>query len=224
MAHPRAIASHAARTVLFASVLPMAVFYTALSIAGLNVAIVLTLCWYYAGLVVRRLRKRPILGATMLGAVLMTVRAGVGLWTGSAFLYFLQPVAGTVATATSFAVTALAGRPLLEHLAHDFVPVPAALSEQLRGNRFFGYASALWAAMYVANAAGTVWLLTNSSLGAFLLLKTLLSPLLTGATVAVTVLLLHRLLRREGVRLRWPRRGEPATAALRPAIGLSGNG
>jgi hypothetical protein len=224
MAHPRAIASHAARTVLFASVLPMAVFYAALSIVGLNAAIVLTLCWYYAGLVVRRLRKRPILGATMLGAVLMTVRAGVGLWSGSAFLYFLQPVAGTVATATSFAVTALAGRPLLEHLAHDFVPVPAALSEQLHGNRFFGYASALWAAMYVANAAGTVWLLTNSSLGAFLLLKTLLSPLLTGATVAVTVLLLHRLLRREGVRLRWPGRGEPATAALRPATGLSGIG
>jgi hypothetical protein len=223
MAHPRAIASHAARTVLFASVLPMAVFYAALSIAGLNAAIVLTLCWYYAGLVVRRLRNRPMLGATMLGAVLMTVRAGVGLWTGSAFLYFLQPVAGTVATATSFAVTALAGRPLLEHLAHDFVPVPAALSEQLRGNRFFSYASALWAAMYVANAAGTVWLLTNSSLGAFLLLKTLLSPLLTGATIAVTVLLLRRLLRRDGVRLRWPGRGE-ATAALRPATGLSGIG
>lgn len=203
MCRPAAIAKHAARTVLVASVIPMAAFYVALSAAGLRTAILVTLGWYYGGLLVQVVRRRPVLGAAMLGAGLMTVRGIVTFWTGSTFLYFLQPVAGTVATATSFAVTALAGRPLIERLLHDFVPMPPTLSARLRENRFFGYTSALWAAMYLVNAIGTVWLLTNSSLGGFLLLKTLLSPVLTGATIGVSYLLFRSIVRREGIHIRW---------------------
>lgn len=203
VARPGQIAAHAGKTLLLASVLPMGLFYGTLAVAGLSSAIVITALWYYAGVAIRWRRKRKIVGATALGAALMTVRAVVGIWTGSAFVYFLQPVACTVATATSFAVTALAGRPLFERLAHDFVPVPDALSERLHAHRFFRSASLLWALMYAINAVGTVWLLTTASLGSFLLLKTLLSPALTGATLAVTGLLLYRLLRREGIRLRW---------------------
>jgi uncharacterized membrane protein len=203
MAHPYAMAKHAARTVLFASVIPMGVFYATMSTLGLSAAIVVTVGWYYAGLLSRFLRRRPVIGAAMLGAGLMTVRAIIAFWTGSSFLFFLQPVAGTVATAVSFAVTAIAGRPLLERLAHDFVPVPPALSKRLRATRFFSYTSALWALMYATNAIGTVWLLSTSSLGAFLLMKTLLSPALTGATIVVTYFLFRRVMRREGVHLRW---------------------
>ncbi|MGH8861285.1 MAG: VC0807 family protein [Jatrophihabitantaceae bacterium] len=203
MAALSTIAKQAARTVLLASVLPMCAFYLTLSLAGLTPAIVVTLGWYYAGVLRRVVRRRPVAGALLLGAGLMSVRAAVAMWTGSAFVFFLQPVAGTVATATCFALTALAGRPLFERLAHDFVPVPPALSHRLRANGFFDRGSLLWALMYGINAAGTVWLLTSSSLGAFLLLKTVLSPVLTGATVALTYLLLRRSLRRDGVRLRW---------------------
>jgi hypothetical protein len=203
MAAPSIIVKHAARTVLFASVLPMALFYVALSAFGLTAAITVTLGWYYAGVLARVLRRRPVVGAILLGAGLMSVRAVVGLWTGSAFVFFLQPVAGTVATATSFALTALAGRPMLERLAHDFVPVPPELSDKLRASRFFDYTSLLWALMYAINAAGTVWLLTYSSLGSFLVLKAVLSPLLTGAAVGLTYLGLRRTLQRENVHLRW---------------------
>lgn len=203
MAHPRAIAAHAGRTVLIASVIPMLAFYATLSWLGLRPAILVTLGWYYGGLIIGLLRRKPLLGAAMLGAGLMTVRCVVTFWTGSAFLYFLQPVAGTIATATAFAVTALVGRPLLERLMHDFVPMSPALSAQLRANRFFKYTSAVWALVYLVNAVGTVWLLTNSSLGGFLLLKTLLSPVLTGAAIAVTYLLFRFLLRRDGVHIRW---------------------
>jgi hypothetical protein len=145
------------------------------------------------------------MGAVCLGAGLMTVRAAVTFWTGSAFLYFLQPVAGTVATATAIAVTALAGRPMLERLMHDFVPMPGALSERLHANRFFGYTSVIWTLVYLVNAAGTVWLLTNASLGGFLVLKTVLSPVLTGSAVVASYLLFRWLMRREGVQIRWQR-------------------
>jgi uncharacterized membrane protein len=203
MAAPSAIARHAARTVLLASVVPMAAFYLALSGFGLTVAIWVALAWYYGGVLLRVARRRPVVGAMLLGAGLMTVRAMVALWTGSAFVFFLQPVAGTIATATSFALTALAGRPLIERLAHDFVPVPPELSHRLRTNRFFSYASFVWALVYGINAAGTVWLLVSSSLNSFMLFKTLLSPLLTGVAIAATYLVLRRSLRREGVHLRW---------------------
>jgi hypothetical protein len=213
MARPSTIARHAGRTVLVASIVPSILFYATLRSAGLAWAIAAALTWYYAVLVARRMRGRPIAGAAMLGAALMTTRAALALWTGSAFLYFLQPVAGTVATATSFAVTAMAGRPLIERLAHDFVPVPPALSERLRHGRFFHYTSGLWACAYAVNAIGTVWLLSYSSLGAFIVIKSLLSPVLTGSTVALTFLLFKRWMRREGISIAWTHHAHAAATA-----------
>jgi hypothetical protein len=81
--------------------------------------------------------------------------------------------------------------------------MPAELTHTLRGSRFFGYTSLVWAGIYGINAAGTVWLLMYSSLSSFLLMKTLLSPVLTGIAIGVTYLVLRRTLRREGVHLRW---------------------
>ncbi len=213
MARPAAILARAGSTLLVASVIPMGIFYAALSVFGLKAAVCATLAWYYGGVLRRVVQRRPVLGAAMLGTGLMTLRAVVTFWTGSAFLFFLQPVAGTVLTATTFAVTALAGRPLLERLVHDFVPMPPVLSERLRANRYFNYTSILWCAAYLTNAVGTVWLLTNSSLGGFLLLKTLLSPALTGATIGVSYLLLRWVLRREGIHIRWAPRPQEAVAA-----------
>ena len=212
MGSPAALLSHAGKTFLVASLIPTGLFYATVSTVNLTAAVAVAITWYYAVLVSRFVRGRPVVGAAALGAGLMTFRAVVVFWTGSTFLYFIQPVAGTVATATSFALTALAGRPLLERLAHDVVPVPTDLRARLRKARFFDYTSALWVLAYAINAVGTVWLLTTSSLGAFLLLKSLLSPALTGTTVAVTYLLFRRLMRREGVHLRW-HRAAAATAA-----------
>lgn len=203
MPGPGAIARRALGTLLVVSIVPMAVFYSAYALSGLHAAVGATVAWYYAGLLVQFARRKPILGAALLGAGLLTIRTVVMFWTGSTFLYFLQPVAGTVATATAIAATALTGRPLIDRLAHDFCPFPPALSERLRANRFFHYASALWALTYFINAAGTVWLLSRSSLGGFLVLKTVLSPTLSGATVCLTYLTFRWLMRKEGVQIRW---------------------
>lgn len=188
---------------LLASVIPMALFYAALSMFNLTVGIAVAMAWYYVGLALRVMRGRPLLGTAMLGASLMTIRAAVGFWTGSAFVFFLQPVAGTIATATAIALTAMIGRPLLERLAHDFVPVPIALSDRLHTTGFFGHASMVWAITYMINAFGTVWLLTRASLGSFLVLKTVLSPVLTGVAIAATYAIFRWAMRREGVQLRW---------------------
>jgi hypothetical protein len=209
-----AIGRRAGSTLLVASVLPMAVFYLAYALGGLKAAVGATLLWYYSTVFLRVMRGRPILAATLLGAVLITLRALVAFWTGSAFLYFLQPVLGTVATALWILATAAMGRPLLDRLSHDLCPFPPALSAQLRANSFFRWASVVWTVTYLINAAGTVWLLSRASLGGFLLLKTVLSPALSGLAVLACYLVFRLLLRRDGVKIRWG--GERPAADERP--------
>ena len=207
----REIARKAGSTVLTASLLPAVVFYLTLTLSTLRIAVAITLVWYYAGLLWMHLRGKPMLAAAMLGAGLLTLRAVLAFWTNSSFLYFLQPVAGTIATATAFSVTALAGRPLLDRLVHDFCPLPAALSSRLRANHYFRYVSLVWTLAYLVNAAGTVWLLSTSSIGGFLMLRALLSPLLVTVTVIVSYVLFRVMMRREGVHLT-RRMPEPAPA------------
>ena len=209
------IARKAGSTVLTASLLPAVVFYLTLTLSTLRIAVAITLVWYYAGLLWMHLRGKPMLAAAMLGAGLLTLRAVLAFWTNSSFLYFLQPVAGTIATATAFSVTALAGRPLLDRLVHDFCPLPAALSSRLRANHYFRYVSLVWTLAYLVNAAGTVWLLSTSSIGGFLMLRALLSPLLVTVTVIVSYVLFRVMMRREGVHLT---RRMPAPA---PALAIA---
>ena len=198
-----AIARHAGRTVLLVSVMPGLIFLGAYQLAGLRAAVAATVTWYYANLAVGFARGSRALMAMMIGAGILTVRAVTTLLTGNAFLYFVQPVAGTVATATAISTTALAGRQMLDRLAHEFCQFPAELSHRLRTRRYFTRLSAVWALVYLVNAAGTVWLLTASSLGGFILLKSLLSPVLTALAVVASYGLLRVTLRHEGVRIRF---------------------
>ena len=199
----RAIAVHAGRTVLVVSVLPGLIFLGAYQLAGLKTAIAAALAWYYLNLAIRFARGSRALVAMTIGAGILTIRAVTAFMTGNTFIYFLQPVAGTVATATAISATALAGRPMLDRLAHEFCPFPDELSHRLRHRRYFTRVSAVWALVYLLNAAGTVWLLTASSLGGFILLKSLLSPVLTGVAVVASYMLLRVTLRNDGVHIQF---------------------
>jgi len=211
--HRRALLRHASKTILQVSLIPMGVFYAAYSLAGLSVAIGAALAWYYVNLAVKVLRGQRILIAMVIGAGLLTIRAITTLLTGSAVIYFLQPVAGTVATATAIAVTALAGRPMLDRIAHEFCPLPDELSDRLRQRRFFSRISVVWSLTYLVNVVGTVWLLTASSLDGFIMIKTLMSPILTAIAVALSYGLLRFTLRHDGVHQRWGGRALTPTAA-----------
>jgi intracellular septation protein A len=199
----RPIAKQVLTTLLMVSLLPMAVFYTTMTLFGVRAAALATVAIYYAGLVWKFARGKPVLTAALLTAGLLSLRTVTVLLTGSAFVYFLQPVAGTVVVATVIATTALAGRPILDRLAHEFCPFPEELSERLREARFFTRLSAVWTATYIVNAVGTVWLLTNASLGGFILLKSALSPAVTATAVLASYAVFRLTIRGQNVRLRW---------------------
>jgi hypothetical protein len=199
----RPILRHAAGRMFLVTLLPMAVFYATLSLFGLRTAAVVTASLYYAALLSRVMRKKPVLAAALLAAGLLSLRTVVVFCTGSAFLYFIQPVIGTVAVATLFAATAIAGRPVLDRLAHDFCTFPAELSLQLRQARFFTHLSVVWATTYTVNAVGTVWLLTNASLDGFILVKSVLGPVITIAAAAASYLVFASTVRRHDICIRW---------------------
>jgi hypothetical protein len=189
--------------VVLVSLLPMGVFYTALNLFGLRAAALGTAGLYYAGLLARLVRRQPVLAAALFTAGLLTLRTVVVFCTGSAFVYFLQPVMGTVAVATLFAASALVGRPVLDRLAHDYCPLSAELTSELRRARFFDWLSVVWATTYGINAAGTVWLLTNASLNGFLVIKAVAGPMVTLAAGVTSFLIFRATMRRQRVRLRW---------------------
>jgi hypothetical protein len=190
------------RTVLV-SLLPMTVFYTTLSLYGVRAAALVTASLYYVGLLSRVIRRKPVLAAALLAAGLLALRTIIVFITGSAFIYFLQPVAGTVAVATAFAATALAGRPVLERLAHEFCPIAPELSDHLRSAKFFSWLSLVWTLTYGINAVGTVWLLTTSSLHGFIMIKAFLGPLLTLTAALVTYLVFRSTVHRRNLRISW---------------------
>jgi uncharacterized membrane protein len=200
-------------TVALVSALPMAVFYMTLSLYGLRAAALATVSLYYGALLLKVLRRKPILAAALLTAGLLSIRTVIMFLTGSAFMYFLQPVAGTVALATVIAASALAGRPILDRLAHEFCPFPPELSARLRDLRFFSRLSAVWAVTYLINAVGTIWLLRSMSVGGFVVLKSILGPALTVTAVAASLLYFHLAMRNQDVRVRWQQRTAPASAA-----------
>jgi hypothetical protein len=199
----RPIVRHAATRMFLVTLLPMAVFYLTLSLFGLRAAAVVTASLYYAALITRVVRKQPVLAAALLAAGLLSLRTVVVFMTGSAFLYFIQPVIGTVAVATVFAATAIAGRPVLDRLAHDFCAFPAELSHRLRQARFFNLLSVVWAATYTINAVGTVWLLTNASLNGFILFKSILGPAITLVAATASYLAFRVTVRRQNISIRW---------------------
>lgn len=202
----RPIVKRVFTTLALVSALPMIVFYTAYSLFGLRAAALATVSLYYGVLLLKVLRHKPILAAALLTAGLLSIRTVIMYVTGSSFIYFLQPVAGTVVVATVIAASALAGRPILDRLAHEFCPFPAELSTYLREQRFFARLSAVWSVAYFINAVGTIWLLRTMSVGKFVAVKSVLGPGMTVMAVAASLLYFHLAMRRQHVHIRWRQR------------------
>jgi intracellular septation protein A len=206
----RNIFGQAGRYGVVGMVIPTALFYAVFAGVGLRGALLAALAWSY-GLIAQRLLWRRRVEATLLiGAGLMSFRAVVTWFTGSSFLYFLQPTLGTFATAAALIGSALVGRPLLERVARDFVQLPAALTDCPQIGRFFTRISLMWGVTYLINASWSLHALTSSSVGSFLLITKSASLVLTFATIAISIWMFRRTVRGERIDLHW---GQP-TAAL----------
>jgi intracellular septation protein A len=194
-----AIAVHATPRIVEGTLVPLGLFFVTYRLLGIWAALAAGLAWTYGAIGVRLVKRTRVPGVLLIGALTTTARLALALATDSVFLYFLQPTLGTALVGAAFLLSFAARRPLAARLAHDFCPLPDSFTGHPHVRRFFLNISLLWAAVFLANAALTWWLLLSQSIGFFVLAKPFVSFGLTGAGIVCSTLWFHRSMRSQGL-------------------------
>jgi hypothetical protein len=181
-----------------ASVIPTALFYACLVIAGLGAAYASALLWLYAAVGLRLARHHPIPPLLVLAVIGITVRTTIAVASGSSFFYFAQPVANSVVMTGVFLVSIAVGRPLIEQLALEFWPLTPELLALPSVSRLLRGLTYLWAGVNLAIALTTLSLLVCLPLATYVAVKQLASLAITGVGIAITIDRSLRVARREG--------------------------
>lgn len=170
-----------------ASLIPTVLFYTFLVTFGLRWAFAAALCWSYIAVGRRIVARRAIPGLLVLTSVGITVRTIVFLSSDNTFVYFLQPIFGTLVTALIFLVSVLAGRPLIARFAADFCPLSDEVGSRPAVVRLFRRLTFLWAGLNAVAAVTSLTLLMTVPVGVFVGTKTVAAWVVCCTGVVVTV-------------------------------------
>jgi hypothetical protein len=208
-----AVVSRAAPRLIEASLIPTALFYCCLVMAGIGAAYAAALLWLYAAVGSRLVRRRPVPPLLVLGAIGITVRTTISLASGSTFFYFAQPVLGSLVVGCVFLASVALGRPMVRALALEFWPLTPDMLANPAVSRLLRRLTFLWAGVNFAVGAATLTLLVLLPLPAFVALKQLVAWSITGAGIAVTIDRSVRTARREGFAAHAPRIRRAAAAS-----------
>jgi Protein of unknown function (DUF3159) len=184
--------------VLEASLIPTALFYVCLVMAGLGTAYAAALVWLYASVLLRLAKRRPIPPLLVLGVIGITVRTTVAVASGSSFFYFAQPIANSLVMTGVFLVSIVIGRPLIEKLALEFWPLTPEVLALPSVSRLLRGLTYLWAGVNLAIGATTMTLLVCLPLATYVAVKQIASLAITGTGIAITIDRSLRVARREG--------------------------
>jgi hypothetical protein len=192
--------------ILEASVAPAALFYVCLVFGSLGLAYAAALAWLYGSLARRLVRREPVSQVLVLSVIGITVRTTVAVASGSSFMYFAQPILGTVVTGGVFLASLVGGRPLIARLADDFWPVTPEMHQNPRIASLFRGLTVLWAGAHLATATMTLVLLLWLPMHTFVLAKQLSGWGITFSAIALTIAWSHRTACREGILTKPPGR------------------
>ena len=181
------------------ALIPAVLFLVAKHFFGLGAGIIAALLWSAGSIGYRVVAQQRIPGIVTLRAVTLSARSVLGLMTGSAFLYFFQPILGTTCMALAFLFSLVGKRPLAGRFAGDFCSLPDHVLDDRRVHGFFRRASIAWAAVGFANAAVTLWLLSTQSAATYVIVKSALSVGITVVMVAVSALWFRQSMNRHGL-------------------------
>jgi hypothetical protein len=200
----RTLARHAGPSVLEGTLVPLGLFYLFVTFGGVETAMLASLAWTYLAILRRIATRQRISGLLLVGAAGVTAKTVIAVELHSTFIYFLQPSLGTAAVGLAFLASVVAGRPLAQRLAHDFVPVPESMLHRPAVRAVCVRISLLFALADLLNAAGAIGLLLTMPLTSYLAARALLSWILTGAAAGASFLLARRALGRPAAGVRPP--------------------
>jgi len=182
-----------------ATLIPTVLFYVFFITFELKWAIVAALGWTYAAMARRLVTRRPVPGLLVLATVGISVRTVVYLLNGNDFVYFVQPVMRTAATAALFAVSVVVGRPLIARFAADFCSLSPEVLSRPAVVKLFRRLTLVWAGVNAVAAAATLTLLLTVPVGVFVAAATVSAWLITCSGVVLTVSDSVRTARGEGL-------------------------
>jgi intracellular septation protein A len=173
-------------SVIEATIIPSVLFYVFLVSINASAAMLAALVWTYGSALRRIVAGRRIPGLLMLAVAGVTMRTIVGLMSGT-FLYFLQPIATTVALALVFLGSLLFERPMIARMASDFCPLDAEITGRPAVVRLFSGLTLLWACVHLLSAVTMYTLLVSLPTTTFVALKTPVSLSITITAIVFTV-------------------------------------
>ncbi|MCB0963711.1 MAG: hypothetical protein KDA98_10490 [Acidimicrobiales bacterium] len=185
--------------VLEASIVPAVLFLGCLTWGSLGLAYASALLWTYGCLGRRLATGRRVSGVLVLASVGVTVRTALAVASGSSFVYFLQPIIGTVVTGAVFLGSLAVGRPLIAKLAHDFWPITPEQADRPRVIGLMRGLTVLWAGVNLATATTAFVLLSTLPMATFVAAKQASGLAITCTAIVITVAWSHRVAVQEGV-------------------------
>ena len=198
---------------------PAVLFYVCLVFGSLGLAYLTAIGWLYGCVARCVVRRQPVPQILVLSAIGISIRTAVAIGSGSTFMYFAQPILGTVVTAGVFLASLAGGRPLIGRLADDFWPITPEMHENPRITSLFRGLTILWAGVNLATASITFVLLLWLPLSTFVVAKQLSGWVITLSAVALTIAWAHRTACTEGIVTRPARSGRRSSAPLlAPAV------
>lgn len=195
----RAILRHLGVSLLWANIVPAALFYVCFAAGNVWTALIAALAWCYGAMAWRLSTRRRTSGLLWLTAVGLTIKTVLSIATGSTFLYFVQPAVNDGAVALLFLASLATARPVVARLAADFYPMTEDVALRPRIQRLFWRLTLLWAFVCLVKAGATLWLLESVSLPTFVAVKSVLTPGIAMLGVAATIAIAFRVARHEGL-------------------------
>jgi hypothetical protein len=170
-----------------ASLIPTLLFYAFLFAFSVRWAFAAALVWSYTAVGRRLAGGRQIPGLLVLTSVGLTMRTVILICSGNTFVYFLQPILGTLVTAALFGLSVLIGRPLVARFASDFCPLSAEVGNRPAVLQLFRRLTYLWAGLNLTAAVASLTLLMTVPVGVFVGTKTLAVWVIACTGVIITV-------------------------------------
>lgn len=195
----RAVVVHLSLSLLMANIVPGVLFYVCFRAGNVWLALIAALTWCYGAIAWRLSTRRPSSGLLWLTVIGLTARTILAFASGSTFVYFLQPAFTDAVIALVFLVSLASARPVVARLAADFFPMNHDVAGRPRVQRLFWNLTLLWAAICLAKAVSTIWMLHALSLGSFVTVRAIVTPSIAVTGAAVTLALAARVAHREGL-------------------------
>jgi hypothetical protein len=192
------VARRSLPSLIEATLIPSLLFYAFFVAVGPAQAMCAALAWAYGSVLRRLVSRQRIPGVLQLAVAGLTIRTIVGLLSGT-FMYFLQPVATTLALSLAFLVSLRYGPPIIARMASDFCPLDDEISARPRVTRLFSSLTLMWAAVHLLSAGTTLVMLVSLPTATFVALRPVVSLAITISAVMLTILWATRTARSENL-------------------------